>query len=85
MNREVVSKYSAAFDQIIASLGLQDKPECIWNSDEKGFQYEHSPVSVGARVSIRRRTSVVTFLRHVGAMTPRHQKRTSHNAGPNGF
>ena len=49
MNREVVAKYFQALDQTIKSLDLQDKPECIWNSDEKGFQFEHSPVSVCAR------------------------------------
>ena len=58
MNREVVSKYFAALDQTIASLGLQDKPECIWNSDEKGFQFEHSPVSVCTRVSILKKSYV---------------------------
>lgn len=53
MNREVVSKYISALDQLVTDLQLHDKPECIWNCDEKGFQFEHSPVSVCARKGSR--------------------------------
>lgn len=53
MNREVVSKYFSALDQLVTDLQLHDKPECIWNCDEKGFQFEHSPVSVCARKGSR--------------------------------
>lgn len=49
MNREVVSKFFSAFDQLVTDLQLHDKPECIWNCEEKGFQFEHYPVSACAR------------------------------------
>eukprot|EP00105_Crassostrea_gigas_P028411 XP_011450053.1 PREDICTED: uncharacterized protein LOC105344111 [Crassostrea gigas] len=53
MNREVVSKHFSALGQLVTDLQLDDKPECIWNCDEKGFQFEHSPVSVCARKGSR--------------------------------
>lgn len=53
MNREVVSEYFSALDQTTTDLNLHDEPACIWNCYEKGFQFEHSPVSVCARKGSR--------------------------------
>lgn len=46
LNWDVVSKCFSDFDQLVTGLPLHDKPECIWNCDEKCFQFEPSPVSV---------------------------------------
>lgn len=52
----VVEKYFEDLSGIIVNLDFQEKPEKIWNCDETGQQFQHTPVIVIAR---RSRKSVV--------------------------
>lgn len=49
MNEEVVNKYFDDLMYIMTSLGLQEKPECIWNADETGMQFSPIPSKVLAK------------------------------------
>ena len=40
---EAISSYFNNLEEVLKSNGLDDKPECIFNIDEKGIQTEHSP------------------------------------------
>jgi len=40
---EAISSYFNNLEVVLRSNGLDDKPECIFNIDEKGIQTEHSP------------------------------------------
>ncbi|XP_021339753.1 uncharacterized protein LOC110440970 [Mizuhopecten yessoensis] len=51
LNPTVVSKYMASLGELIASLNLSNKPQSIWNYDETGRSFEHSPVRVIAEKS----------------------------------
>jgi len=48
LNPEVVSNYCQALHNIISKNELHVHPERIWNCDETGFNFEHSPVNVVA-------------------------------------
>jgi hypothetical protein len=59
--------------QVLDRLGLVDKPQFIWNCDECGKQFEHTPVRVvaekGARNVVGRtssnRTNITIMAVHV--------------------
>ncbi|XP_069109587.1 uncharacterized protein [Argopecten irradians] len=53
MNPVIIRKYFNDLSDTITKLGLAQSPARIWNADEKGFQMEHSPVSVCARKGSR--------------------------------
>lgn len=60
MNEEVVSNYFAGLSDTLAQSGLDAHPERIWNCDETGFNFEHTPVHVVAERgdrSVHARTS----------------------------
>ncbi|XP_069108119.1 uncharacterized protein [Argopecten irradians] len=46
LNPTVVEQYMTSLGDLITSLNLQEKPECIWNCDETGRSFEHTPVRV---------------------------------------
>nr|XP_022314252.1 uncharacterized protein LOC111118860 [Crassostrea virginica] len=46
LNPTVVSKYMNDLGDMISKLNLHDKPEHIWNCDETGKQFQHTPVKV---------------------------------------
>jgi hypothetical protein len=46
LNTTVVSKYMADLGKILTDLNLHDKPNCIWNCDETGKQFQHTPIKV---------------------------------------
>jgi len=48
LNPEVVSNYFQDLHNIISKNELHAHPERIWNCDETGFNFEHSPVIVVA-------------------------------------
>ena len=43
---EVINKYFSELENILDKYCLRDKPECIYNVDEKGINAEHKPPSV---------------------------------------
>ena len=43
---EVISKYFSELENILDKYCLRDKPECIYNVDEKDINAEHKPLSV---------------------------------------
>lgn len=53
LNSVKVGEYFIALKKEIDRLELSDKPECIWNMDEKGISLEHSPNKVVAVKSSR--------------------------------
>jgi hypothetical protein len=42
-SEDVVSSYFKELDTILKKYDLSDKPQCIYNIDEKGLQTEHRP------------------------------------------
>jgi len=44
LNTTVVSKYMADLGKILTDLNLHDKPNRIWNCDETGKQFQHTPI-----------------------------------------
>ena len=46
MNPVVVNKYFTDQEQIVKALNLENKPYCIWNMDETGRSFQHTPVRV---------------------------------------
>ncbi|XP_061174843.1 uncharacterized protein LOC133183985 [Saccostrea echinata] len=51
-SEEVVSNYYRELDTILKKYDLVDKPQCIYNIDEKGLQTEHRPPCiVGSKMS----------------------------------
>jgi hypothetical protein len=75
MNPEIVSNYFRALQNIITKNELELHPERVWNCDETGFNFEHSPVNVVAEKGDRcvlSRTSAksnnVTVMACVNAM-----------------
>ena len=44
LNPTVVGNYFTALGDVMEKLNLLHKPAQIWNADESGFQFEHSPV-----------------------------------------
>lgn len=42
-NEQAVESYFTNLENVLKSKNLIDKPECIYNIDEKGFQTEHAP------------------------------------------
>lgn len=56
MNPEVVSKYFTDLATLVDTLDLSDKPQCIWNCDESGKNFEHDPVRI---ITTKGATSVV--------------------------
>jgi len=53
LNPVVVSKYFDDLGSLLDKLGLQEKPHLLWNCDETGQSFEHSPVRVIAEKSSR--------------------------------
>ncbi|XP_022342950.2 uncharacterized protein LOC111136409 [Crassostrea virginica] len=53
MNPVVVDKYFTDLEQIVKDLNLEMKPHCIWNMDETGRSFEHTPVRVISDKKIR--------------------------------
>ncbi|MES9884670.1 MAG: helix-turn-helix domain-containing protein [Sedimenticola sp.] len=60
LNGEVVSKYFEDLNAIIQDLNLTQRPACIWNCDESGVNFEHSPVKVVAQKGDRNVVSKTT-------------------------
>jgi hypothetical protein len=46
MNPVVVNNYFVDLESIFDDLKLSEKPHCVWNCDETGRNFEHSPVRV---------------------------------------
>lgn len=46
MNREVIGRYFKDLETIVEGLNIASKPHVIWNCDEMGKIFEHSPVQV---------------------------------------
>ena len=46
MNPVVVDKYYTDLEQIVNDSNLENKPHCIWNTDETGRSFDHTPVRV---------------------------------------
>ncbi|XP_062595646.1 uncharacterized protein LOC134257003 [Saccostrea cucullata] len=63
-NPAIVSKYFDDLGQILKNLGLLSKPACIWNCDETGKSFEHTPVKViaekGSKAVVGRTSSCRT-------------------------
>lgn len=57
LNLEVINKYFDELENVIHALNLAQQPSHIWNADETGFNFEHSPVSVVAEKGERSVTS----------------------------
>ncbi|OWF47842.1 uncharacterized protein LOC110453826 [Mizuhopecten yessoensis] len=53
LNPEVVSKYMDDLGSLLLKLGISGKPKQIWNCNETGRSFEHSPVRVIAEKSSR--------------------------------
>ena len=53
MNPLVVATYFSDLGKVVTSLGLLNKPHCIWNADETGVILTHKPTSVVARKGAR--------------------------------
>ena len=53
MNPLIVTNYFSDLGKLVTSLGLHQKPECIWNADETGLILTHKPTSVVARKGAR--------------------------------
>ena len=43
---EIIRKYYAELSVILEKYYLTDKPECIYNVDEKGINSEHKPPNI---------------------------------------
>jgi len=46
LNTTVVLKYMANIGKILTDLNLHDKPNRIWNCDETGKQFQHTPITL---------------------------------------
>ena len=53
LNPVVVGKYFEGLKEIVDTLQLNDHPERIWNADECGKQFEHTPMKVLAQRGVR--------------------------------
>ena len=49
LNQAVTNKYFTELGEIVQTLNLQDKPECIWNMDETLVSLCHKPTKVYAQ------------------------------------
>lgn len=58
LNPTVVSKYFVELEAILTKFVLKDKPGLIWNCDETGKQFQHTPIKIisqkGARNVVSR-------------------------------
>ncbi|XP_062566908.1 uncharacterized protein LOC134229216 [Saccostrea cucullata] len=67
-SRESIEKYFKELESILDKYDLRDKPECIYNVDEKGIQHNHSPPYIVASsdsvpsVITAEKSSTVTIL-----------------------
>lgn len=57
-SRESISRYFSELDHILDKYNLKEKPECIYNVDEKGIQQNFKPTHVVG--SAAGTTSVIT-------------------------
>ena len=53
LNRVKVEQHFDDLEKLIDELNLREKPECIWNADESGKQFQHTPVKVVAKKGSR--------------------------------
>lgn len=45
-SRENIDKYFHELETILIKYNIIDKPQCIYNIDEKGIQFQHKPPNV---------------------------------------
>ncbi|XP_045206592.2 uncharacterized protein LOC123558800 [Mercenaria mercenaria] len=67
LNEEVVAEYFQNLETVMKCNDLMDKPECIYNFDEKGVQTEHAPPYIVTAMSRTEainstRSSITTIL-----------------------
>ena len=75
LNQVVTNKYFMELGEIVQSLNLQDKPECIWNRDETSISLCHKPTKIYAQKGMKNipgrvanSREIVTFVACVNAL-----------------
>ncbi|XP_069110174.1 tigger transposable element-derived protein 6-like [Argopecten irradians] len=53
LNKPVIDSFFADLNKVVTGLNLQNKPHLVWNADETGKQFEHSPSNVCTKKGTR--------------------------------
>ncbi|XP_033730751.1 uncharacterized protein LOC117320202 [Pecten maximus] len=53
LNKPVIDSFFVDLNKVVTELNLQKKPHLIWNADETGKQFEHSPSNVCTKKGTR--------------------------------
>lgn len=76
---KVVNDYFDALHKLLRGSGLEEVPECIWNCDETGIQFQHEPSwvvaargqrSVSSPASQNRENTIMATINAAGTAMP---------------